>query len=98
MSREHRLFSPTTYIFVLWLAGTALVLFAVAILFMRNQIRPIHRLAIAAESLGKGRDVPHFKPEGATEVRQAATAFLIMRDRIQRQITQRNRNAGGRFA
>src|SRR5690242_6092225 len=90
-----RLFTPTTYIFVLWMAGSSLVLLAIASLFMRNQVRALRRLAAAAESFGKGRDVPHFKPEGATEVRQAASAFLKMRDRIQRQITQRTEMLAG---
>ncbi|GAB6052754.1 ATP-binding protein [Magnetospira thiophila] len=84
-----RLFSSTTYVFVLWSAGLSLLLFGVAVIFMRNQVRPIRRLARAADAFGKARDVPSFKPEGALEVRQAATAFLRMRDRIQRQIAQR---------
>ena len=84
-----RLFSSTTYIFVMWMVGSSLILFAVATLFMRNQVRPIRRLAIAADDFGKGRDHPEFKPAGATEVRQASAAFLDMRDRIQRQISQR---------
>ena len=95
MSPERRLFSPTSYIFILWMVGSAMVLFAVAIVFMRNQIRPIRRLAIAADSFGKGRDVPNFKAEGALEVRQAAAAFLKMRERIQRQITQRTEMLAG---
>jgi two-component system osmolarity sensor histidine kinase EnvZ len=90
-----RLFTPTTYIFVLWMAGSSLVLLAVASIFMRNQVRALRRLAAAAESFGKGRDVANFKLEGATEVRQAATAFLKMRDRIQRQITQRTEMLAG---
>ncbi len=95
MSPERRLFTPTSYIFILWMIGSAIVLFAVAILFMRNQIRPIKRLAAAADALGKGRDVQNFKMEGATEVRQAASAFLLMRERIQRQITQRTEMLAG---
>ncbi|WP_377809315.1 ATP-binding protein [Azospirillum sp. A29] len=95
MSPERRLFTPTSYIFILWMVGSAIVLFAVAILFMRNQIRPIKRLAIAADALGKGRDVSNFKMEGATEVRQAASAFLLMRERIQRQINQRTEMLAG---
>ncbi len=90
-----RLFSPTTYIFILWMVGSALVLFAIAIAFMRNQIRSIRRLAIAADSFGKGRDVPDFRPEGANEVRQAAAAFLVMRERIQRQLKQRTEMLAG---
>ncbi len=84
-----RLFSSTTYVFVLWMVGTSLILLAVATVFMRNQVKPISRLAQAADQFGKGRDVPDFKPEGAREVRQAASAFLAMRERIQRQIDQR---------
>jgi len=84
-----RLFSSTTYVFVIWMVGTSLILFSVAMIFMRNQIRPIGRLAAAADNFGKGRDVERFKPEGATEVRQAAQAFIAMRERIQRQIAQR---------
>ena len=84
-----RLFSSTTYIFIMWMIGSSIILFGVAGLFMRNQVRPIRRLAKAAESFGKGQDVSNFKPEGATEVRQAATAFLKMRARIKRQIEQR---------
>lgn len=95
MSPERRLFSPTSYIFILWMIGSAIVLFTVAIVFMRNQIRPIKRLAAAADALGKGREVRDFKPEGATEVRQAAAAFLRMRERIQRQITQRTEMLAG---
>jgi two-component system osmolarity sensor histidine kinase EnvZ len=86
---RQRLFSSTTYIFILWMVGSSLVLFAVATVFMRNQVRPIRRLAIAADRFGKGRDVPDFRLEGAIEVRQAAAAFLEMRDRIRRQLQQR---------
>lgn len=84
-----RLFSTTVYVFVIWMIGTSLILFGVATIFMRNQVKPIRRLARAADNFGKGRDVSNFKPEGATEVRQAAQAFMAMRERIQRQITQR---------
>ena len=92
---RERLFTPTTYIFVLWMAGSSLVLLAVASLFMRNQVKSLRRLAAAAESFGKGRDVANFRPEGATEVRQAAAAFLKMRERIRRQITQRTEMLAG---
>lgn len=93
---ERRLFSSSSYIFLLWMLGISLVLMAVAVLFMRNQIRPIRRLAIAAERLGKGQDVPlSFKPEGAREVRQAARAFINMHDRIRRQMQQRTAMLAG---
>ena len=84
-----RLFGSTTYIFVTWMVGSSIVLFVVATFFMRNQVRPIRRLAKAAENFGRGIDVPDFKPEGAAEVQLAAAAFLQMRERIRRQIEQR---------
>lgn len=93
---ERRLFSATTYIFILWMLGSSLVLFSIAVLFMRNQVRPIRRLAVAAERFGRGIDLPSsFKPEGAVEVRQAGRAFLDMRDRIKRQIEQRTAMLAG---
>lgn len=95
LSPERRLFSFTSYLFILWMVGSQLVLFTVAILFMRNQIRPIRRLAVAADAFGKGRDMPDFKPEGALEVRQAAHAFMVMRERIRRQIRQRTEMLAG---
>ncbi len=93
-SRE-RLFNSRIYVFILWMVGSSLVLFAVAMMFMRNQVRPVRRLGLAADSFGKGREVPDFKPEGATEVRQAAAAFNVMRDRIRRQIAQRTEMLAG---
>lgn len=90
-----RLFGSTTYLVVAWGVGTSLLLFGIATVFMRNQVRPIRRLAAAADRFGKGRDVSRFKPEGATEVRQAGQAFLRMRERIQRQIDQRTEMLAG---
>jgi two-component system osmolarity sensor histidine kinase EnvZ len=90
-----RLFSSTTYVFILWMVGTALVLFAVATIFMRAQVRPIRKLAAAAEEFGKGRAVPDFELKGAAEVRQAAAAFNLMRERIRRQINQRTEMLAG---
>lgn len=95
VTTRKRLFSSTTYVFVLWMAGTSLILFTVAVIFMRNQVRPIRRLARAADAFGKGRNTPNFKPEGAQEVRQAASAFIEMRDRIQRHITERTKMLAG---
>ncbi|MCB1532529.1 MAG: HAMP domain-containing protein [Alphaproteobacteria bacterium] len=90
-----RLFSSSGYIFLLWMFGISLILLIVAILFMRNQIRPIRKLAIAAERFGKGRDVIAFRPSGAREVRQASQAFLDMHTRIRRQIDQRTAMLAG---
>jgi two-component system osmolarity sensor histidine kinase EnvZ len=86
---RERAFATRGNIFILWLVGATTVLTAVAILFIRNQVRAIERLAAAAEAFGKGAEVPDFKPYGATEVRQAASAFLAMRERIQRHLEQR---------
>ena len=82
-------------IFIVWMVGSALILMAVAILFLRNQVRPIERLALASEAFGKGRAVPDFKPYGATEVRRAAQAFLTMRQRIERHVGQRTEMLAG---
>jgi two-component system osmolarity sensor histidine kinase EnvZ len=82
-------------IFIVWMMGSALILLAVAILFLRNQVRPIERLARAAEMFGKGRPVPDFKPYGATEVRRAAQAFITMRERIERHVAQRTEMLAG---
>jgi two-component system osmolarity sensor histidine kinase EnvZ len=84
-----RVTASSADIFVLWMIGSSLVLIAIAVLFLRNQVKPIERLASAAESFGKGRPVPDFKPHGATEVRKAATAFIQMRERIDRFVQQR---------
>ena len=86
---RQRLYSSTTYIFILWMVGSSLLLFAVAAGFMRNQVRPIRRLAQAADSFGKGRDLPDFHLSGSTEVRRAGAAFIEMRDRIRRHVQQR---------
>jgi two-component system osmolarity sensor histidine kinase EnvZ len=92
---KKRLFTSTTYLFVAMMAGSSLILFAVALLFMRNQVRPIRRLAAAADALGKGQEVASFRIQGATEVRQAATAFNMMRNRLQRQMAQRTEMLAG---
>ncbi|MCA8907422.1 MAG: HAMP domain-containing protein [Rhodospirillaceae bacterium] len=92
---RERLFSETSLAVMLWMAGSGIVLIIVALLFMRNQVRPIRRLASAAEKLGKGRDIPDFRPAGAREVRRAAWAFLLMRERIRRQIDQRTEMLAG---
>ena len=89
MAERKRVMSTNTHVWVLWSMGTALILLSVAILFLRNQIRPIERLADVAEAFGKGRDVPDFRPSGATEVRRAGLAFLDMRERISRFVQQR---------
>jgi two-component system osmolarity sensor histidine kinase EnvZ len=97
-----RVFAPRsqTYvsnslIFITWMVGSSLVLLAIAILFLRNQIRPILTLASAAENFGKGRAAPVLTPRGAREVRQATEAFQNMRGRIERQVEQRTTMLAG---
>jgi two-component system osmolarity sensor histidine kinase EnvZ len=76
------------------MASTGILMTGLAYLFLRNQLRPIRRLARAAEAFGMGRHLP-YKPAGATEVRSAGRAFLEMRDRIERQIEQRTMMLSG---
>lgn len=86
---HNRVFARGAHILLYWTVGSSLLLLAIAIVFLRNQVRPIRRLAEAADMLGRGMEVRDFKPAGAAEVRQAAAAFLRMRERIDRQIRQR---------
>ncbi|MCO6185479.1 ATP-binding protein [Rhizobium sp. L1K21] len=89
-------YASNSGIFLMWMTGTSLVLIGIAILFLRNQIRPILALAKAAESFGKGQKMPEgFAPRGADEVRKASLAFILMRERIERQIEQRTAMLSG---
>ncbi len=90
-----RLESRTTVIFLVWMLGASAIFLMIAIVFLRNQIRPIRRLAEAADSLGRGVDLPDFKPSGASEVRKAARAFIVMRERIKRQLRTRTEMLAG---
>ncbi|MFC3125878.1 ATP-binding protein [Pseudoroseomonas globiformis] len=90
-----RLFFGTLYLFFIWLVGSSLLLFVIAALFMKNQVRAIRRLASAAEAFGMGREVGAIKPEGASEVRQAAAAFNQMQGRIRRFVSQRTEVLAG---
>lgn len=74
--------------------GASMLLSAIALIFLRNQVRPIRLLAEAAEAFGKGRSLP-FRPTGAEEVRRAGAAFLSMRARLERQIEQRTQMLSG---
>jgi two-component system osmolarity sensor histidine kinase EnvZ len=94
-ARRSAAYVSNSQIFLMWMVGTSLVLLTVAILFLRNQIRPILSLADAAESFGKGRDVPNFRPRGAREVRRAAAAFIEMKVRIERAMEQRTAMLAG---
>ncbi|MCW3476019.1 ATP-binding protein [Rhodovastum sp. RN2-1] len=90
-----RLYAATFYVFVLWLVGSSLLVFGIATLFLRNQVRALSRLAGAAEAFGMGRDIGPIKPEGAAEVRQAAAAFNRMQERIRRFLQQRTEMLAG---
>jgi len=84
-----RLFSGTIYLFVIWLVGSSLLLFVVAAIFMRNQVRALRKISAAAEAFGMGRTVGPMKPEGAAEVRQTAAAFNRMEERVRRFVDSR---------
>ena len=90
-----RLFSGTIYLFVIWVVGSSLLLFLVAAIFMRNQVRALRKISAAAEAFGMGRTVGPMKPEGAAEVRQAATAFNRMEERIRRFVDSRTEMLAG---
>jgi two-component system osmolarity sensor histidine kinase EnvZ len=94
-ARRSAAYASNSEIFLLWMVGTSTVLLIVAIIFLRNQIKPILRLADAAESFGKGREVPNFRPRGAREVRRAAAAFVEMKTRIERAMEQRTAMLAG---
>ncbi len=94
-AQRSKTYASQSEIFIFWMLGTSSILLIVAVLFLRNQIRPILRLADAAESFGKGREAPNFRPRGAREVRRAAQAFLQMKSRIERSIEQRTAMLAG---
>ena len=91
-----RLTFGSSFAYVIAQLGLALVLFGLAIWFMRRELVPIEHLGVAADALGKGRDVPDFAFSGGTrEVRNAATAFHTMRIRLRRSIQQRTEMLAG---
>ena len=94
LTRSSQAYASNSHIFLVWMAVSSLVLLGIAILFLRNQIRPILRLSEAAEALGKGREI-EFRPRGAREVRQAGHAFLEMKRRIERNLEQRTTMLNG---
>ncbi len=84
-----RFFSMSTYLWLGLMILTSIIVFIIAMIFMKNQVRAVNRLAEAADMFGRGQDAANFKPEGAKEVRLAGRAFLIMKDRIKRQVNER---------
>lgn len=96
LAKRSQTYASNSHIFLVWMVVTSVILLTVAILFLRNQIRPILRLADAADAFGKGRPIPDdFRPRGAREVRQAAMAFVEMRDRITQHVDQRTAMLAG---
>ena len=95
LSTRKKIFSSSIFMFVVWMVGTSILLFLVAVLFLRIQVRSIAELAQVAEDFGKGIDNKDFKPYGSSEVRKAALAFIKMKERIQRQISERTQMLAG---
>jgi two-component system osmolarity sensor histidine kinase EnvZ len=94
VTRRALAYEANAHIFVLWMLGAMVLLLTLAIIFLRNQIRPILRLAKAAEDFGKGRNLA-FNPHGAREVRQAGHAFIEMKRRVERASEQRTAMLNG---
>jgi two-component system osmolarity sensor histidine kinase EnvZ len=92
---KKRLENPTTYIFISWMMGAAALFSLFSLLFLKNQLKSISKLADAAQLFGTGRSIDNFKPSGALEVRKAGAAFIKMKERIERQITQRTEMLAG---
>lgn len=86
---EKRITSSSKYVFTLWMVLTSILASLIAIVFLRNQLKSIKGLSIAAERLGRGGDAPDFKPSGAREIRLVGISFIRMKERIMRQIAQR---------
>lgn len=95
VASKKKIFSSSIFMFVVWMAGTSVLLFLVAVMFLRIQVRSIAELAQVAEDFGKGIDNKDFKPYGSSEVRKAALAFIKMKERIQRQISERTQMLAG---
>ncbi|MGO4666439.1 ATP-binding protein [Bosea sp. 2YAB26] len=94
LTRRSQAYASNSHIFLIWMIGTSLILLTIAVLFLRNQIRPILRLADAAEAFGKGRD-SDFRPRGAREVRRAGNAFIEMKRRVERSVGERTTMLNG---
>ena len=90
-----RAHAPTRPLFLFAMVSSSLVLLGLAIIFLRGQIRPILRLAEAAQAFGMGREVANFRPSGAREVQEASNAFIMMKSRIERHVEQRTAMLAG---
>ena len=85
-----RLTSSSVRLFGLWITLPAILMITIAIIFLKNQTRPITKLAEASERFGKGEEVEEFRPSGALEIRKAGLEFNRMRERILRHLNQRS--------
>ena len=92
--RKH-LYSRSFALFIFWVAGTSAFFLCIAVAFMHNQLKPLRRLAIAADRFGKGRPVTAFKTEGAIEIRKVARALMTMKERLHQQMTQKTEMLAG---
>ena len=92
---KHKISPSSARIFALWITLPGLLLIAIAIIFLKNQTRPIVNLSKAAESFGKGEYIKEFRPSGAQEIRQAAHEFDKMRKRITIHLNQRSEMLSG---
>ena len=92
---KDRLYSGSAFVFLLWMLFASIILLLLAYHFMKGQIQPLKRLAIIAETLGRGLDAPPLKESGALEIRQTTNAFNQMRTRIKRFLTQRTEMLAG---
>ena len=87
---KDRVTSTSARLFALWITFPAILLIFIAMIFLKNQTRPIINLAKAAERFGRGENIDEFRPSGALEIRQAGYEFDKMRKRIVRHLNQRS--------
>ena len=92
---KNRVANSSARIFALWITLPAFLLIAIALIFLKNQTRPIINLARASEKFGRGEDVGEYRPSGALEIRQAGYEFERMRKRIIRHLNQRSEMLSG---
>ncbi len=92
---KERVTSTSARIFALWITLPAILIIAIAIIFLKNQTRPIIKLAEASERFGKGEEVEDYRPSGALEIRKAGFEFERMRKRILRHLNQRSEMLSG---
>ena len=92
---KDRLYSGSAFVFLLWMIFASIILFFMSYFLMSRQLRPLKRLAIIAETFGRGLDAPDIKTAGAYEIRQTANAFNQMRTRIKRFLKQRTEMLAG---